>query len=583
MKNKKIIIFLLSLLALWGCNQDDYADFTAPDEFSDVSWLVSLDRSRNPAERYDINADTFMSFLNLAQNAVSTEWKIEEGNFFLKEGFKSNDSLVKYIDTDAGLSKISGKAHVFFRKSGLNTVTLINKFKTPVKTNISTNDATHVKIETYEENGLFVVKTEFIFDVYATIQPSFSVLKDGIEILKVTEADLPSLTKSDSWPTIEIEAATSLTFVDNTIVGRTNSRTWKTPDGVPGLSNLKTSIVKFYRLGTFNAGSLTAARINTLPKAAVEKLIPLKIKVIKSKQAFVYDGALTEDASHKISFRVNGEVSPFTGAEGSFTVNVKNEGKGSGFSLNIPVQSARVNAGDAIFIDLILAAPIYNSDVVTVSYNGNGNIKSADDRLLAAFNPSIVKMFFGASVLPGNSHPGFEIPGGNLTNANATSEFFVPGGGAIGSGSGNGQFGDLVWQRDESKSYTGFASMRYKIPNVANIPIVNLFGFFLSDGPNGVPAGTYKVSYWVFIEPGTTLKGFRIEFGNPITDIKIFNIASVEKGKWVEVSNVITFPNALSGNTRTTLRILTDDNPGVSGAQLMYFDDLSLVPIQVRP
>lgn len=582
MKNNKIVIFLLSLIILWGCNQDDYADFTAPDEFSDVSWLLSLDRNRDPAYRYDINADTFISFLNLAQNAVSSEWKIEEGNFFLKEGFKSIDSLEKYIDTEAGLSITSGKAHVFFRKSGLNTVTLINKFNEPVKTNISSDNADRVKVETYDENGLFVVKTEFIFDVYATISPAFSVLKDGVEIIKITETDLPSIDDSDTWPTIEIEAATSLTFVDNTTIGRPNFRTWATPDGVPGTSNLASSVVKFYRLGTFNAGVFKSGRLTPFPQASTEKIIPLKIKVVKSSQPFVFDGALTEDINQKITFRVNGEVNPFTGAEGSFTVNVKNAA--TGFDQNIPVQSARVNASDAIFIDLTLSAPIYNSDVVTVSYNGAGNIRSADDRLLEAFGPAKVSMYFGVSILPGNSHPGFEIAGGNVTNAGATSEFFVPGGNGIGTGTGNGQYGDdWVWQRVDNKSRTGFASMRYKLPNVAAIPIVNLFGFFISDGPNGVPAGTYKVSYWVFIEPGTTLNAFRIEFGNPVTDTKIFDISSAEKGKWVEISNVITFPTTLTGNNRTTLRILADDNPGVSGAQLMYFDDLSLVPIEVRP
>jgi len=582
MKNNKLLIFLLSLVVLWGCNQDDYADFTAPDEFSDVLWLLSLDRNRDPAARYDINADTFISFLNLAQNAVSSEWKIEEGNFFLKEGFKSNDSLEKFIDSEAGLSISSGKAHVFFRNNGLNTVTLINKFIEPVKINMSNDYADHVKVETYDEDGLFVVKTEFIFDVYAKILPAFTVLKDGVEVLKITEADLTSLDNSDSWPTIEIEAATSLTFVDNTTIGRPNFRTWLTPDGVPGQSNLASAIVKFYRLGTYNAGVFRSGRINPAPQSSVEKIIPLKVKVVQSSQPFVFDGALTEDINQKVTFRVNGEVTPFTGAEGSFTVNVKNAA--TGFDQNIPVQSARVNASDAIFIDLTLTAPIYNSDIVTVSYNGNGGIKSADDRLLAAFNPAVVKMYFDVSILPGNSHPGFEIAGGNVTNAGATSEFFIPGGPGIGAGTGNGQFGDdWVWQRVDTKSRTGFASMRYKLPSVATIPIVNLFGFFISDGPNGVPAGTYKVSYWVFIEPTTTLKAFRIEFGNPVTDIKTFDISAAEKGKWVEISNTITFPTTLTGNNRTTLRILPEDNPGVTGAQLMYFDDLSLVPIEVRP
>jgi len=48
------------------------------------------------------------------------------------------------------------------------------------------------------------------------------------------------------------------------------------------------------------------------------------------------------------------------------------------------------------------------------------------------------------------------------------------------------------------------------------------------------------------------------------------------------VSKTITFSSPLPTNYRTTLRILAVNNPGVSGEQLVYFDDLSLIELEPR-
>lgn len=564
MKNIKILIPILSLLLIWACSDDGYKDYTAPDELSDISWLIGL--NSNSQDPYSINADTHLSFLDLSQGTISHEWIIEEGNNFLKEGFGVNDDLTEFIDADAGLSITTPKAHVFFRNSGENKVRLLNKFKEPVSYTSSLGTFNAV-----QEGNLWVIDTTFTFDVYAKIKPAFKVYQDGTEILHVTEDNEPLIEDMDSWPTVDVEAGSSITFEDLSTIGRPNGRSWRFPEGTPSQVGGVTANVSFFQLGTFT-GEMRSFRIAPLPTATETKLVPIKVNVIPSSQPFVFSGNLKELEDETISFQVNGEVVPFTGQEANFTVHVSNAA--AGFSQNIAVQSARVSSSDATFIELVLSDPIYNSDTITVTYNNaSDGITSTDTRVLQSFGPENVASYFGGNILPANGWASFELTGGGVNNAYASNQYFIPG------SQGNGQFGDLIWERVTTNSIDGNASMRYKLPNVS-IPTVNLFGFSIAK-PDGIPAGTYRISYRVFKE-SSTLNKFRMDFGNPITDTKVFDISSINNNQWVRVSQTITFSSDLPTNYRTTLRILASDNSGVSGEQLLYFDDLSLIELEPR-
>ncbi|MBJ7881529.1 hypothetical protein [Gelidibacter salicanalis] len=567
MKNIRIITSILCLTILWTCSNDEYQDYDAPDELSDILWLIGT--NKNSQDQYSINAATHLSFLDLSQGAVSHEWIIEEGNNFLKEGFNSTDSLTAFIIPNAGLSTTKPKAHILFNNSGLNKVRLLNKFDKPVKY-VSSQGI----LEAVQEGNLWVIDTTFTFDVYAQIKPAFKVYQDGVEILNITEADMPSVSDSDSWPTIEVEAGTALRFEDLTTVGRPNGRSWRFPEGTPNQIGGVTANVSFFQLGTFT-GEMRSFRVSPLPTSTVTKLIPLKVKVIPSSQPFVFSGQIKESENEKILFQLNGEVVPFSGEEANFTVNVFNEQ--SGFNQVIPVQTASVSTDNATFIELTLSQPIYNSDTITVTYDASTNgITSTDTRVLQSFGPERVQMYFGNNILPGNSWASFEPSGGGINNAFASNQFFIPG------GQGNGQFDDLIWERVTTKSFDGVASMRYKLPAGEKLPLINLFGFGLADGPGGVPAGTYRVSYRVYKE-NSNLQKFRMEFGNPTTDIKIFDISAIPNNQWVEVSETITFNEDLTAdNYRTALRIVDEDNPGITGPQLLYFDDLALIKLEPR-
>lgn len=566
MKNIKIISFLLlGLLLLVNCDgEDSYADYTAPDEFSDVTWLISLEKFTE--DPYSINAGTFMSFMDLSQGAVSHEWIIQEGNYFLNDGFSKNDSLPLFINYDDGTLINRGKANVYFLNNGYNTVRLYNKFKEPVSYKSSAGTFNAV-----QEGDLWVIDTTFTFDVYADLEPAFTVLQDDVEILKINAEDMPSIDDEASWPSVDVEAGSTLTLVDNTTIGRPNARQWVAPNGILGAAGKDTTVVKFFKLGLFDVGSLKSQRVKPLPVKDATKLIPLKANVIPSSQPFVFDGNLTESEAEKITFRVTGEVEAFSGQEDKFTVHVINEAVG--FDQNIQVQSARVDPTNATLIELTLSGEIYNSDVITVSYNGT-EIESTDTRVLQPFESKNVQMFYTNNILAANSWSGFEPSVTQLNRAYAGPN------GAFWVGP-NGTADDPFWSRTEEKVYEGSASMRFSVDGIGKNYQLHTFGLGTIDK---IPAGTYKVSFMVYLEPGNTMGGFYTWGDQPTIAGELWDVSSLAQGKWLKMEKTFTTNTAINAKKKVSVVVNTTANPdAATGRQTMYLDNLSFIELEVRP
>lgn len=314
---KKYIIktLLLGLLLLVGCNEK-YAEYNAPGEINDTSWIIGFDQNKSKEDAYLINIDTYISFLDLSQGYIDHEWQIEEGNKFLEEGFTKNDSLPLFIKNDE-TTTTDEKAHVFFRKKGLNTVRLYNTFSGPVTRETSLGTYTAKKV-----GDLYVVDTTFTFDVFGHIEPAFRILQDGVVVLEISEDDMPSLDNESEWPVVEVKAATALTYEDLSVEGRPSSRRWDVADGSPVSANGIISNFKFFRLGTYNAGTITSNRFGSFPTASAEKIIPLKVKVIQSDLPFEVNGQIKELESEVLRFQVTGEIEDFSGQESFFTVKI---------------------------------------------------------------------------------------------------------------------------------------------------------------------------------------------------------------------------------------------------------------------
>jgi len=569
MKKNIIKTLLLGLIILASCNEK-YADYTAPGDINDTSWIIGFDQNKTKEDAFLINIDTHISFLDLSQGYIDHEWIIEEGNSFLKEGFKRNDSLPLFIK-NSDVSTLDPKAHVFFRKKGLNPVRLYNTFSSPVTRETSLGTFTSKQI-----GDLHVVDTTFTFDVFGYVKPAFRILQDGVVKLEISAEDMPSLDNQNEWPVVEVKAATSLTYEDLSEEGRPNSRRWDVTSGSPISSNGVISNFKFFRLGTFNAGTITSNRSNigrTYPSASVEKIIPLKVKVIQSDLPFEINGTIKETKEEILRFQVTGVIEPFNGQESFFTVNVKN----NNFDQNIAVSQAKVSDSDGTYIELTLSQPIYNSDAITVNYAG-GNIKSLDDRSLINFTAPInVISYFDGNVLPGNGWASFETENGAINRAFA-QDYFTGNGNKV-----NGSNTVGYYMRNTDKSFLGDASMKFESTDTNPLPNVNLWGFAFSK-PDPIKAGTYKASYRVWLETGNTIKKIRTELNKPVFMQHVWDIENTPRGSWQIITNTIVLPQDVTEtNSRWTFRVHPQLNVGVTGAQKMYIDDFSLIEIEVRP
>ncbi|WP_010134785.1 SwmB domain-containing protein [Ochrovirga pacifica] len=594
MKNKLIKILLCNLFLLASCGKD-YIDYEAPGDIADTSWIIGYDQAKTTntdenkpvSDAFSINIDTHISFIDLSQGYQEHRWIIEKGNHFLREKFTSKDSLPLFIKNNDTITD-DIKAHVFFRNSGLNKVRLFNTYKKPVslKTSLGTYKAKQV-------DDVWVVDTTFVFDVYGHIKPAFAIKKNngtGVVTLINYNADgtvtansaaagadfsIPSeeisLTDESTWPTVTIEAADGLIYEDVSEEGRPNSRRWASADASPTTSNVKSVTMKYFKLGTYHAGTITANRVNidrVLPTAEATATIPLKVEVIQSTQPFVINGTINEDRNETLRFQVTGVVKPFTGQESFFTVHVTNDG----YDQNIPVSLAKVSDTNETFIELSLSEPIYNSDKITVNYQG-GEIYSSDDRKLADFDaPKLVKNHFDSNILSGN----YSFEDGN---SNPNHAFSI--GYNIWNNNNDHSTG-YYYERSTEAAAVGTASLKFET-DASGLPNGTPFLYTSSfAAPSGIPVGLYK--YAMQIRRDSDIKAFVVNFNRHSLGLITINIENVPMdGKFHEVAIPLNITEAMPSNQNMQIRIQTGANAGISpGAKKMFIDEISFIKLEPR-
>ncbi len=549
---KKVIYsILMGLIALFvGCNGDDYE---APfGDFSSLRWTTSQGFESSD---YVLALGDYIGFIDVSRNAIEHSWRIPEGTKLLNNDFTENDSIYsEFVVQNGPLSYEEKLMNVQFTEPGIKEVVLRNVFRDSVK------ESTFV-------GGQWVVEKTFTVKVFDDIEPAFKVMKGDEEILNVSEVDMPNEADSASWPTVTIEAGEELTYIDMTTIGEPDTRVWTFNNGNIDTNNKESVGVLYNRLGNFTAGSITSKRgSDDAPDGEAVKLIPLNIKVIPSSKPFVISSNLTEDISDMISFKVNGEVGSIAeGEENNFTVNVVNTV--AGFNQNIPVSSVAINADDASQIDLTLSAPIYNSDEITITYT-TGNIQSVDTRTLESFGPEAVEIFFD-NILD-SDWAGYEVSDSDFKNAFAAG---------YNVGNANGDDSDQIYARTESIAASGIASMSFT--NVTtNTRLKGTITY--ANGATGV-AGSYRVSIKVFIDPSSTLLAFNTIFKYPSNSDNVtltWDLMGVAKGQWVELSQEANLTMDMSDEYH--IRVRPNTNSGVTGEQIIYFDDNSFALIEPR-
>jgi hypothetical protein len=552
---KKIILISILMLAFFvSCEKDEYK--TPYGDFSSFKWFTTNGFQNTD---YVIALDDYISFSDVSQNAVSHSWSIPAGTSLLNSEFTENDSIyTPFIIGNGALTTNKKLINVLFREPGIKEVILKNVFRDSVANAVP-------------EGENWRVEETFTITVFDNIKPAFKVMKGDIEVLNVTANDLPNAADAASWPTVTLEAGEKLTYVDLTTIGEPDARTWNFKGGAIAMSGAASVNVFYNGLGNFLAGSINSKRTDaSKPDGEATKLIPLKIEVIPSTQPFVINGTISENVSEVISFNVTGEIGTLTGEEGNFVVNVVNTV--AGFDQNIPVQSVTINGSDATQIDLTLSAPIYNTDVITVTYTA-GNIVSVDTRVLESFGPKSVEMFVEGVL---NSETlGYEVPwdgtGNQFTKANTE--------GYVAVHNADNAAGPLYYWRDESMAFDGNSSMKFETPDtgIPNNARLRAFVFVDLNGAT-IPAGTYLPIVWVYMEVGNTMTDIQYNFQNgPVLN---FDLSTTTRGEWVRVELPLeTTPGVDSGRIDLNIR---NTNQNDAQVQKMWIDKFDLLIAEPR-
>ncbi len=508
-----------------------------------------------------------MSFLDMSVNASSHTWGIEEGNYFLNGGFGDGDSLALFINEEMGLETTDVQVNVLFNNPGTNYIRLYNTFEEKVSWNGSVP-----LISVYDADiDKWVIDTLLEVYVFETMQPAAEIYKEttvvdaatGEEVLEYTkvctvEAGVEYLLKdSASWPTVTLMAGERLQAIDMTTIGEPSSRTWSFKGASTSTSGDSIAYVPYYALGSYVGLSLTAVRSTPSPEASVSTNIPLRVTVTQSTIAFSASGDATELEDETLLLGVTGELEsvPMTAAS-DFTVNVTNAT--SGYSGEIAIKSIKQYSLDATKLSIVLEEPIYNSDVVTINYNGasssDDEITSVDGRVLQPFSDVETNMFYAASVLGGSASLDFETAG---------SEAMYPADG---------------WWTPAPESW--YYSTDMFASGTASICVsgTDLTDTRMQASVSIPDAGTYLLRCAVFIDASKNsgLTALNTIFTGPWID-NAFDLSSVEKGKWVTVeAPTYTFSEGMT--TDMWVRIYS-----APGDVLFYLDDFELIQLETRP
>ncbi len=585
MNKKYIYVLFFALIGLIAC-EDNYE---APFPVNDVSWYTSMPNTTE----YMLLQNSMMGFIDASQGALTHEWEISEGCYFLTSDVKQGESLEDFIDYEKGLVSNDIGINVFFPEAGRKSVRLKNTYTEKV-----TYDGVR-PLEAVENNGVWVIDTVFTIDVYGPIQPAFKIcrviekedgtLTAGEVLLNIAAEDTVNIEDADSWKTVDVEVGERLMFIDltkdkNEEFLQPNRRTWTIKNNTEASIYKDSITVVYFNVYGFKAkglGNLVSERdLVGAPKGQGRKLIPLSVNVVQSSQPFTYaDGAMWTGLQ-SIAFNVTGEISSLgDNPQDAFSVHIVNDEKG--LDKDISVVNVSFNSSNATRIELDLSEPIYADDVITVNFNdAEASIISVDERNLTSFSNINVDIPVGGEDLLADwkNWSGFEGKAG--VNAGGALRYWV----------GN-QGSNIEWMRDESKYFSGEASMKYHGDIEAKFP---LSGMGFAD-KSIIPAGAYYISHKIFIEKGSDIKVLRTDIANQgnnwaSTPEILWNLENVKRGEWVTISQIVNIPidvdsQSAGGVSRYSYYVRAALNPGVTGIQTFYLDDMEISRVEagIRP
>ncbi|MCG8581847.1 MAG: hypothetical protein MI866_18115 [Bacteroidales bacterium] len=293
----------------------------------------------------------------------------------------------------------------------------------------------------------------------------------------------------------------------------------------------------------------------------VRDVVPLR--VLKGSAVFVDHLKLAFDVSDEVGSLGD---SPKTG----FSVHVKNHTKG--IDREFGIADVTFDPANATQLVIELAEEVYADDMITITYNEEGNtILSVDDQILNSFDAERVAIpVAGDDVLAGNSWAGFEGAGG--ADAGGAAGYWVGGGG-------------YPWMRTTDMFASGVACMEFSGTYDDKV----LYGMNFGDNVDTQP-GAYEVTHKIYIEAGSDLKTLRTAIARKETgwgdDVDaVWDVENISRGEWVTIKQIINIPVA-SGDSekmRYSYYVEAGLNEGAADTQTFYLDDMGLRKVDVAP
>ncbi|WP_298536351.1 hypothetical protein [uncultured Algibacter sp.] len=541
MKNKLIYMMFLAVSVLIGCQDDDYEP---PTDLTDIGFYLSTGQSRD----LNVALQNYISFSDLSFGTVEHTWTLEStGLSFLKGPISRHDSILDDFIIEPRATISSEKTvHVYFQEAGMKEVRLYNTFNDSV-TFRGNNGVEDYFLGSERVGDKWVIDTTFTVKVFDSLVPIIEVRQNEMVL------------DHESTDTIYVEAGDFLEFVDLSTQGEPTERNWvitRTPkEGVPPPVELEVvatspdslAQIVLKKLGVFN-GQINLIRGGQfIPGGFKTYVMPAPIKVIPSSQPFVLTGDIVELEDETIIVPFNGEFAPFVGQEEFFTVKVND--------VEFSIAEVSLNPNDATLLNIKMQDPIYRSDVITVSYDGNGSLESTDTRSPEAFEDAPVIMH-DVNMLPPNI-ASFE-DGGNAWGP------FTPEWGA--------NQGDIEFTTDIALD--GDYSMKLTMEEGKRCAVTAPLG---SDAITFEDGKTYVMRFSMFLE-SSTINPSEISLWRLQEWSQLWVSPNQAVGEWVTLELEFTSVAVLS---ELYFRILP--NGAGTSDYVAYFDNFYVNDVETRP
>ncbi|NME68981.1 hypothetical protein [Flammeovirga aprica] len=411
------------------------------------------------------------------------------------------------------------------------------------------------------------------------VRPQYEVYKGETLLFAYNDGDeIPS--NPADWTKISIKVNESLTFVDNTERGLTNEKVWTLNNTVEETYTTESAEAQYPTIAmAFEAGTFKSIRkgVAGMPDAEVEVKIPLLISV---DEALLKTSALIEGSSKIISFETSIQVTS-VGADATshFTAHITNP---NGYNSPSSISAIAIDPNNSQIIFLTVGETTYNSDEITIAYDGMGDIVSASGNQLEAFEEEKVVMYnLSENEFEDPDMISVELETTSLGNANALGWYQ----------DGGQETEKKKWLRSTTYASHGDASMSF-ISDDRTIETSTLFSIHnIHAGKtwaNGMknPPGDYLLTFDIFIPEGVAftsglITGFQdtsLEGGDKSEYTP--DLSNVEKGKWVTIKQIVSFDQ--QGARRQLVLKVVDPVPA-TGALEFYLDNFSCISIEARP